>query len=112
MRVNLTFVLIVVLSSAMPISDLLDNAIDRAFAPLIAIQEKVERNTLARLETLRSAITVDDLPDQLIENAAPLLARQEAMENNTSARLESLQALISSLADIVKNVFQTNQAPP
>ena len=89
---------------------LLDNVIDKAFAPLIARQEELELNTLARLQ---ASITVDDLPDQIIENAvhdalAPLLARQEAMENNTTARLESLQALVSSLATIVKNMFQTN----
>lgn len=75
---------------------LLDNVIDKAFAPLIARQEDLELNTLARLQ---ASITVDDLPDQIIENAvhdalAPLLARQEAMESNTTAQLESLQALV------------------
>ena len=86
---------------------LLDNAISKAFAPLIARQEEVELNTLARLE---ASIKVDDLiPDQIIENAvhdalAPLLARQDSMERNTDARLDSLQALISSLASIVKEV--------
>ena len=90
---------------------LLDNAISKAFAPLIARQEEVELNTLARLE---ASIKVDDLiPDQIIENAvhdalAPLLARQDSMEKNTDARLDSLQALVSSLASIVKEVFRPN----
>ena len=34
------------------------------------------------------------------------------MENNTAAQLESLQALVSSLASIVKDIFQTNTEPP
>ena len=34
------------------------------------------------------------------------------MENNSAARLESLQALVSSLASIVKEIFQTHSEPP
>ena len=68
---------------------------------------------MARLETLHSTITLEDLPDDLIDNAvqgalAPLLERQEAMENKTMARLEALQALVSSLASVVKKMFQPN----
>ena len=103
-----TFQLITILFTAMSVNELpgqlFDDAINRAFAPLIARQEDVEHNMLAQLQ---SSLTADDISDHLVENAvrdalAPLLARQEAIENNTSARLESLQALVSSLADIVR----------
>ena len=68
---------------------------------------------MAKLEALQSSITVSDLPDKLIENCvhevlAPLLTRQEAREQNTTARLEVLQVIVSSLASIVKNMFQTS----
>ena len=98
---------------------LIESVIHEAFAPLMARQEEIENNTMARLETLHSTITLEDLPDDLIDNAvqgalAPLLERQEAMENNTMARLEALQALVSSLASVVKNMFQpnVNSEPP
>ena len=120
MTFNITFLLFTILSSAMSTTSmtklpeqLLDNVLNKAFAPLLARQDEVEQNALARLETLQSSITVDEIPDQLIGNAvhdalAPLLARQEAMENKTSARLEALQALVLSLASIVNDVYQTN----
>ena len=80
--------------------------------PLLAKQEEIEDNTIARL----SALTVESIPDDLIENAvqgalAALLARQEAMENNTLARLEGLKALVTSLASIVREMFQPNLNP-
>ena len=117
MILNITFLLVALLTSTMsttPVANFtdqfLDNAIDKAFTPLLAKQEEIETATLARLQ---ESIIVDDLPDQLVENAvhealAPLLARQDSMEKNTDARLDFLQALVSSLASIVKEVFRPN----
>ena len=126
MVLNITFLFLLIAlyptmaMSNKPVADLpdklLDEALDKAFAPLLARQEEVEHNALARLKT---SITADDIPDHLIENAvqgalAPLLAIQEAMENNTFTRLDSLQALVSSLASVVRKVFQVNNTtdPP
>ena len=104
MILNFTFLLVLVLSSTMSsttvddISEqIIENALDKAFAPVLARQAEIENNTMASLLT---SITVDELPDNLIENCvhealAPLLARQEARELNTTARLEALQALVS-----------------
>ena len=47
-------------------NQLLDKVINMAFAPLMARQEELELNTLARLQ---ASITADDLPDHIIENA-------------------------------------------
>ena len=52
---------------------LLDNVLNKAFAPLLAGQDEVEQNALARLETWQSSFTVDDIPDKLIEMLFMLL---------------------------------------
>ena len=66
MTFNITFLLFTILSSAMSTTSmtklpeqLLDNVLNKAFAPLLARQDEVEQNALARLETLQSSITVD-----------------------------------------------------